>query len=229
MPATPERPFAADNPIPYRRSLRASRARRAAGRRSRLRSRGRRSLTVSVLALSLVSGGAFAAKSSPTRSSKQSVSSTVRAAQKALGIAADGIAGPQTRKAVRAFQRRKKLTVDGIIGPQTLRALGISGRSSSSATRRPAVREKRRSTAKATDVSGTLQALAQCESGGDPTIVSPSGRYRGKYQFSRATWKAMGGKGDPAAAPESVQDDMAAKLMARRGLAPWPACSRQIG
>ena len=72
--------------------------------------------------------------------------------------------------------------------------------------------------------SGTLAQIAQCESGGDPTAVSSTGRYRGKYQFSRATWRDLGGTGDPAAAPESVQDAMAAKLLAQRGTSPWPVC-----
>jgi hypothetical protein len=54
--------------------------------------------------------------------------------------------------------------------------------------------------------------------------VSSTGRYRGKYQFSRATWRDLGGSGDPAAAPESVQDAMAAKLYAQRGAQPWPVC-----
>lgn len=43
--------------------------------------------------------------------------------QRALRIAADGIFGPQTRRAVRAFQKRHGLLVDGIVGPQTRRAL----------------------------------------------------------------------------------------------------------
>jgi cell wall-associated NlpC family hydrolase len=43
--------------------------------------------------------------------------------QRALRIAADGIFGPQTRRAVRAFQKRHGLLVDGIVGPQTRKAL----------------------------------------------------------------------------------------------------------
>ena len=43
--------------------------------------------------------------------------------QRALRIQADGIFGPQTRRAVRAFQKRHGLLVDGIVGPQTRKAL----------------------------------------------------------------------------------------------------------
>jgi Transglycosylase-like domain len=70
----------------------------------------------------------------------------------------------------------------------------------------------------------TLETIAACESGGDPTAVSADGQFRGKYQFSRATWRDLGGSGDPAAAPESVQDAIAAKLLAQRGTSPWPVC-----
>ena len=48
-----------------------------------------------------------------------------------------------------------------------------------------------------------LRRIAECESGGDPTAVSPDGRYRGKYQFTRSTWRALGGDGDPADASEA--------------------------
>jgi cell wall-associated NlpC family hydrolase len=65
----------------------------------------------------------------------------VAAAQRALGIAPDGVFGPQTRKAVRQFQRAHGLLVDGRIGPQTRAALGL-GASGASATTRTAVSGK---------------------------------------------------------------------------------------
>jgi hypothetical protein len=76
-----------------------------------------------------------------------------------------------------------------------------------------------------TGSSSELGKIAQCESSGNPGAVSASGTYRGKYQFSRATWRELGGQGDPASAPESVQDQMAAKLMTTQGPSAWPNCS----
>lgn len=70
----------------------------------------------------------------------------------------------------------------------------------------------------------TLESIASCESGGDPTIVSSDGTYRGKYQFSVSTWESVGGSGDPAAAPEAEQDYRAALLYAQSGSSPWPVC-----
>jgi hypothetical protein len=73
-------------------------------------------------------------------------------------------------------------------------------------------------------VSPQLEAIAQCESGGDPTAIGGGGLYRGKYQFSYGTWQSVGGSGDPAAAPEAEQDRRAAMLLARSGTGQWPVC-----
>ena len=70
----------------------------------------------------------------------------------------------------------------------------------------------------------TLEAIASCESGGDPTAVSSDGTYRGKYQSDYGTWESMGGSGDPAAAPEAEQDYRAALLYTESGSSPWPVC-----
>ncbi len=70
----------------------------------------------------------------------------------------------------------------------------------------------------------TLDAIAACESGGDPTAVSSGGSYRGKYQFDLGTWESVGGSGDPAAASAAEQDYRAALLYERSGSSPWPIC-----
>ncbi len=70
----------------------------------------------------------------------------------------------------------------------------------------------------------TLEAIAACESGGNPEAVSPGGTYRGKYQFDQGTWESVGGHGDPAQAPEAEQDYRAALLYSRSGSSPWPVC-----
>jgi hypothetical protein len=75
-------------------------------------------------------------------------------------------------------------------------------------------------------VPAHLQAIAECESGGDPTAIGGGGLYRGKYQFSVATWQAVGGKGDPAAAPEAEQDRRAVILYNTSGPGQWPVCSQ---
>jgi hypothetical protein len=75
-------------------------------------------------------------------------------------------------------------------------------------------------------VSPQLQAIAQCESGGNPSAIGGGGQFRGKYQFTYATWAAVGGSGDPAQAPEAEQDRRAAALYSSSGAGQWPVCGR---
>jgi hypothetical protein len=70
-----------------------------------------------------------------------------------------------------------------------------------------------------------LQAIAACESGGDPRTDTGNGFY-GKYQFTLSTWASVGGTGNPADASEAEQDQRAATLYAREGSSPWPVCGR---
>jgi hypothetical protein len=70
----------------------------------------------------------------------------------------------------------------------------------------------------------TLDAIAACESGGDPTVVDASGTYYGKYQFDMGTWARMGGSGSPAEASEAEQDYRASLLYSQAGSSPWPVC-----
>jgi Transglycosylase-like domain/Putative peptidoglycan binding domain len=224
--------------IDARRSLRASRERRGAALRRRRLLRGRRAAIAVAGVFALTAGGALAApgdtdKLPPT---------TVKQAQRALAVTADGVVGPRTKRAIRRYQRSKGLSVDGLLGESTLQSLGVPSGGS------PPAQAKADSNGgeEASDVSeptadadvpatdtppaptpsqaATLERIADCESGGDPTAISPTGQYRGKYQFDRQTWQHMGGTGDPAAAPEAEQDARAAQLLARRGTAPWPVC-----
>ncbi|HET7590033.1 MAG TPA: transglycosylase family protein [Solirubrobacterales bacterium] len=70
----------------------------------------------------------------------------------------------------------------------------------------------------------TMEAIASCESGGDPAAVSSDGTYRGLYQFDYGTWESVGGSGDPAAASAAEQTYRAALLYAQSGSSPWPVC-----
>jgi soluble lytic murein transglycosylase-like protein len=68
-----------------------------------------------------------------------------------------------------------------------------------------------------------LRSIAWCESRNNPRAVSSSG-YRGLYQFSFSTWGAVGGSGDPAAAPRSEQTWRAWVLLKNDGSGHWPVC-----
>ena len=162
---------------------------------------------------STASGGASASKEVVVKRGDRG--SAVRAIQRELGITADGVFGPMTERAVKRFQRRQDLVPDAIVGPITRGALGLEPFSA---------RSVRRTSSRRVRVPRILRRIAECESGGNPRAVSADGRYRGKYQFSRSTWRGLGGKGDPADAPEWLQDRMALKLYRQSGTAPWPNC-----
>jgi peptidoglycan hydrolase-like protein with peptidoglycan-binding domain len=177
--------------------------------------------------MAFAAAGAVAQDSPPASGGSSASGSSVSAIQRALGITADGVYGPKTRAAVRRFQRREGLAVDGVAGPATLAALGLSadsGRSTEPVSDTSSSDGAGGSTESSGSATATLERIAQCESGGDPTAVSADGQYRGKYQFDRATWELMGGSGDPAEASEAEQDRIAAKLFAQRGTSPWPVC-----
>ena len=168
-------------------------------------------VVVAVIVLSFSAGRAMASDSVRSHSVKalHRAGTSVKALQQALGITADGIYGRQTRRVVRRFQRAHGLTVDGVAGKQTLAALGLTAHQ-----------------ARSGDAATVLERIAICESGGDPTVVSRDGRYFGKYQFSKATWRSVGGRGNPARASEAEQDRRAMRLYRRAGTSPWPVCSQ---
>ena len=165
---------------------------------------------------------ALPATASAAKRADKPTKTQIREAQRELGVRADGVLGPRTRRAVRRYQRREGLRVDGILGPRTLRSLGVleseedaqAGRQGGSTPPAPTA-----------EAAATLERIAECESDGNPTAISADGMHRGKYQFDRATWEDLGGTGDPAEAPEAEQDARAAQLLAERGTAPWPVCA----
>jgi hypothetical protein len=222
-----------------------SRERRAAARRlrrRRLRWRGGgASLTAVALAVAAMGVGAALGNSvgAPSGSvvaasqgllARGSQGTAVQVVQRALGLNPTGFFGPVTEAHVRDFQRRRGLLVDGIVGPQTRGALGLGGSAPVAGVQGQAGTGTPQSTAApviaqgSSGASGALQRIAQCESGGNPRSIGAGGRYRGKYQFTRETWQAVGGSGDPAAAPVAEQDRRAATLLARGGSSSWPRC-----
>lgn len=70
--------------------------------------------------------------------------------------------------------------------------------------------------------------VAGCESGGNWHINTGNGYYGG-LQFSLATWRGFGGRGNPAAASRSTQIAIAEKVLARQGWGAWPVCSIRAG
>ena len=165
-------------------------------------------VALAVAVFAVPASDAFAISSHKAAKIVRESGSTVKELQRALHISADGIYGPQTKRAVRRYQRSHGLTVDGIAGRETLRSLGLIG-----------------GAAKAESTREVLERIAQCESGEDPTAVSANGKYFGKYQFSKATWRGVGGSGNPAKASEAEQDRRARKLYRRAGTSPWPNCA----
>ena len=178
-----------------------------------------RVVPVAAVSLALIAVPAIAAEPSTGGAQAATISKKawVKKIQRALGVRADGVMGPQTRRAVRRFQRANSLRVTGRVDARTIDALGLrqSG-------------DRTLASAPTGDAATILAKIAQCESGGDPTVISADGRYRGKYQFSRATWESLGGEGDPAEADEATQDAMALKLFELRGTAPWPSCAAKL-
>jgi len=79
------------------------------------------------------------------------------------------------------------------------------------------------------------EALRYCEATGNYSAVSPTGKYRGAYQFSVETWDWIAGLYyehliglDPAEARAFDQDRMARVLYDLRGRGQWPVCGRYL-
>ena len=77
------------------------------------------------------------------------------------------------------------------------------------------------------DDAAIWAAIAQCESGGNPSINTGNGYY-GMYQFSLPTWRSVGGSGLPSEASVEEQTMRARMLQQRSGWGQW-GCAYKLG
>jgi uncharacterized protein YabE (DUF348 family) len=70
-------------------------------------------------------------------------------------------------------------------------------------------------------------ALAECESGGNPSTNTGNGFY-GMYQFDLQTWRSVGGSGYPHENSAGEQTYRAQILYSQRGDSPWPHCGSRL-
>jgi hypothetical protein len=138
----------------------------------------------------------------------------VSALQRYLGVhPSGGHYGPKTRAAVIGWQAAHHRHHTGLVGKLLWSHVrGAAPRPSRSGDRVTAL---------------NWPALARCESGGNPRAVNPSGYY-GLYQFSRGTWRSVGGRGLPSHASSHEQTVRAQILYRRAGSRPWPSCGHHL-
>lgn len=129
LPAAPR--DLTDRDVWQRSSWRANARREAAGAELEFKAPSPRGLSLaalfSLVGVPAVSLGA-ALVDAPDAEAKPAVrhrGGGVKKLQRALGIPADGVFGPQTARALKRWQRKHGLTADGIAGPATRSALGI--------------------------------------------------------------------------------------------------------
>jgi peptidoglycan hydrolase-like protein with peptidoglycan-binding domain len=111
---------------------------------------------------------------------------TVSGVQRALGISADGVFGPQTADAVKKFQRQHGLTADGVVGPTTAEALGISAPSTP-------LRERHRSSSGGGDSSsGSSSVISRMISAANQIANTPYVYGGGHGSFQSAGYDCSG-------------------------------------
>lgn len=76
--------------------------------------------------------------------------------------------------------------------------------------------------------SDILDALADCESGGNPSTNTGNGYY-GAFQFLPSTWRGVGGSGMPQNATYEEQKHRAGLLIDQLGWGQFPGCARELG
>jgi cell wall-associated NlpC family hydrolase len=121
----------------WERSLSRSRRRResAAAKLIALPKTATARISAALIAAGLVgqTGPLLGAAQAATTATGTTSHASVRAIQSALGLAVDGVMGPQTRKAIKKFQRAHGLVADGVVGPLTRAAMAGGGATTASA------------------------------------------------------------------------------------------------
>lgn len=112
--------------------------------------------------------------------------------------------------------------------PSASRSQAPAPQTSEQQTPAPQAQSNPEPVAEGVPTSGVWEALARCESGGNPSTNTGNGYY-GMYQFSLRTWRSVGGTGLPSEASAAEQTKRAQILQARAGWGQWPACSRKLG
>jgi hypothetical protein len=82
---------------------------------------------------------------------------------------------------------------------------------------------------KANMLPSDWRKLAYCESTLNPQALSPSGKYRGLFQFDERSWGYVGGSGDPSRASVREQYKRATILQDKQGWSAWPTCAKRVG
>jgi len=204
---------------PWELSLGRSRARRRAaelrfvpsGSRAKRLSLGALAALSAGPAAGLAGGGSQAVAATGTEPatttehlitiSSESQGRQVEMVQEALGVAVDGIYGPETEEAVRDFQSAHGLEVDGIVGPATIGALRSHGAGASAAgVRRDAVDLSFEGEGSSGDAVSRLQYALRLPTDGDfgPETEAAVKRLQARHGLTvdgvvgPATWSVLG-------------------------------------